>query len=187
MKGEILKYLDEAKPIKYTYYYYSQRTQIVDNLDIDNIQSPHEHYNSEHCDLPQFITHHDIKNILSENEPDDNMLENYVYEEGSINQSIDEYKESSYRTIISEELMKCIDSISERLTSNIESVILSSIKRSIIENVKYTVAELCERYNFSKRSAYSTHAQIIKEIGDCLRDKIRNNPELSDQLLDELR
>jgi ribosomal protein L18E len=116
--------------------------------------------------------------MLSENEPDDNMLENYVYEEGNIKQSIDEYKEISYRTMLSEELVKCIDSILERVTSNIESVILSSIKRSIVENVKYTVAELCERYNFSKRSAYSTHAQIIKKIGDCLKDKIRNNPEL---------
>jgi hypothetical protein len=182
MKGEILKYLDEAKPIKFTYYYYSQRTQIVDNLDIDNIDTPHEHHNLEFCYLPQFITHHDIKNILSENESDDNMLENYVYKEGNIKQSIDEHKESSHRMIISEELMKCIDSISDRVTSNIESVILSSIKRSISENVKYTVAELCERYNFSKRSAYSTHAQIIKEIGDCLKDKIRNNPELADQL-----
>jgi RNA polymerase sigma factor (sigma-70 family) len=184
MKGEILKYLDEAKPIKYTYYYYNQRTQIVNNLDIDSTESTNEHYNLEYSDLPQFITHHDIKKILSENEPNDNMLENYVYEEGSINQNIDDHKESSYRMIISEELMKCIDSISERVTNNIESIILSSIKRSIIENVKYTVAELCERYNFSKRSAYSTHAQIIKEIGDCIKDKIKNNPELEQALSD---
>ncbi len=184
MKGEILKYLDEAKPIKYTYYYYSQRAQTIGNSNIDDIESLHENDNLEYCDLPQFITHNDIKNILSENEPDDNMLENYVYEEGSINQSIDEYKESTYRMIISEELIKCIDSISERMTSNIESVILSSIKRSIVENVKYTVAELCERYNFSKRSAYSTHAQIIKAIGDCLRDKIKSNPELEQALAD---
>ena len=184
MKGEILKYLDEAKPVKYTYYYYNQRTQIVDNSNMNNIEALDEKDNLGYCDLPQFITHHDIKNILSENEPSDNMLENYVYEESCINQSIDDYKESSYRMIISEELMRCIDSISEHVTSNIESVILSSIKRSIIENVKYTVAELCERYNFSKRSAYSTHTQILKAIGDCIKDKIKNNPELEQALSD---
>jgi DNA-directed RNA polymerase specialized sigma subunit len=184
MKGEILKYLDEAKPVKYTYYYYSQRGKHIDELDIDNIEPIHEQENLENSDLPQFITHHDIKNLLSENEPDDNMLENYVYEEGNISQNLDDYKESIHRALISEELMKCIDSISKRVTSEIESVILSSIKRSIIENVKYTVADLCERHNFSKRSAYSTHAQILKAIGDCLREKIRNNPSLEQAIMD---
>jgi DNA-directed RNA polymerase specialized sigma subunit len=178
MKGEILKYLDEAKPVKYTYYYYSQRVQHIDNSDIDVIEALYENCNSEYGDLPQFMTHQDIKNLLLENEPDDNMLENYVYEKGNISQNIDDYKELSYRAIISEELMKCIDSILDHVNSNLESVILNSIKRSIVENVKYTVAELCEKYNFSKRSAYSTHAQIIKAIGDCLKERIKNNPEL---------
>ena len=180
MKGEILKYLDEAKPVKYTYYYYSQRPQLTGNSDMDSTTSPNKHDDLEYCDLPQFITHHDIKNLLLEKEPNDNMLENYVYEEsaGCISQNIDDHKEVSYRMLISEELLKCVDSILEHANGETEKIILASIKRSIVENVKYTVAELCERHNFSKRSAYSVHAQMLKAIGDCLRDKIRSNPEL---------
>jgi DNA-directed RNA polymerase specialized sigma subunit len=183
MRGEILKYLDEAKPVKYTYYYYNQLAQLASSSDTDTTTLS-ENNDSEFCNLPQFITHHDIKDLLSEKEPDDNMLENYVYEEsdGYISQSIDEQKELKYRILISEELIKCIDSVLERANSEIESIIASNIKRSIIENVKYSVAELCNMYNFSKRSAYSVHSQIIKAIGDCLKDKIRNNPEI-EQLL----
>ncbi len=184
MKGEILKYLDEAKPVKYTYYYYSQKLQNTNNTDELDIIIDNENEILEHYDLPQFITHYDIKNLLDEKEPDDNMLENYVYKEtgGYISQSIDEYKEVMYRTLISEELIKCIDEILQHVNNAMEGIILNNIKRSIIENVKYTVAELCEKYNLSKRSAYNTHAHVIKAISNCIKSKIRSNPELEQVL-----
>jgi DNA-directed RNA polymerase specialized sigma subunit len=179
MKGEILKYLDEAKPVKYTYYYYTQKTQCND------VKSPvQEDYDMDQdsFDIPQFITNDDIRSILSERDSGDNVLESYVYEEtdGMLNQSIEEYRNMNYKILVSEELLKCIDSISNISDSQVEKIIVEAIKQSISDNVKYTVAQLCDRYNLSKRSAYSAHNEVLRAIGDCMREKMKENPELEE-------
>ncbi len=177
MKGEILKYLDEAKPVKYTYYYYTQKTQDKDMKSLVN-----ESYDQDSFDMPKFFTSDDIKNVLSEKDIGDNMLDSYIYEEtdGMLKQNIDDYKNMTYKLLVSEELIKCINSIYNDSDNQIEKIIIEAIKQSIINNTKYTVAQLCDRYNLSKRSAYSIHNEVLRAIGDCMREKMKDNPELEE-------
>jgi len=179
MKGEILKYLDEAKPVKYTYYYYTQKAQ--DNS-IRSLVREDFHIDQEQLDIPKFITNDDIKSILSERDIGDNLLESYVYEQtdGILNQSIEEYKNMNYKLLVSEELLKCIDGISNVNDNQVEKIVIEAIRQSISDNVKYTVAQLCDRYNLSKRSAYSVHNDVLRAIGDCMREKMKENPELEE-------
>jgi len=179
MKGEILKYLDEAKPIKYTYYYYTQKTQ---RNDLGALDWAYYDTDQDSFDIPKFITHDDIKSILSERDIGDNLLESFVYEEtdGILNQSIEEHINMNYKLLVSEELLKCIDSISNTSDNQVEKIIIDAIRQSISGNVKYTVAQLCDRYNLSKRSAYSAHNDVLRAIGDCMREKMKDNPELEE-------
>ncbi len=181
MKGEILKYLDESKPVKYTYYYYNQK--IKDN-GLEALEKEYYDMLQDSPDVPKFITSDDIRNMLSEKDIGDNLLESYVYEEtdGIVKQSIEDYKSVNYRTLVSESLLECINIISIAASNRIERIIIEAIKQSIINNVKYTVAQLCDRYNLSKRSAYSTHNEILKAIGECLKEKMKENPELEEGL-----
>ncbi len=188
MKGEILKYLDEAKPVKYTYYYYTQKTQCND---INSILRENYDIEQDLTDMPKFITNDDIKSILSERDMGDNLLESYVYEEtdGMLSQSIEEYRIMNYKLLVSEEILKCIDSISNTSNNHVEKIIIDAIRESISGNVKYTVAQLCDRYNLSKRSAYSVHNEVLRAIGDCMRAKMKENPELEEgvrQVIDRL-
>jgi len=179
MKGEILKYLDEAKPVKYTYYYYTQKTQ---SNHLESLDREYYDIDQDLLDIPKFITNDDIKNILSEKDSGDNLLESYVYEEtdGMLNQSIEDYRNMSYRTLVSEELLKCIDNIYNASDNRVEKIIIEAIRQSISDNVKYTVAQLCDRYNLSKRSAYSAHNEVLQAIGDCMKEKMKESAELEE-------
>ena len=179
MKGEILKYLDEAKPVKYTYYYYTQKTQ---SNHLESLDREYYDIDQDLFDIPKFITNDDIKNILSEKDIGDNLLESYVYEEtdGMLNQNIEDYRNVSYRILVSEELLKCIDYIYNTSDNRVEKIIIEAIRQSISDNVKYTVAQLCDRYNLSKRSAYSAHNDVLQAIGDCMKEKMKESAELEE-------
>jgi len=181
MKGEILKYLDESKPVKYTYYYYTQKMK--DN-DFEVLEEEYYDIVQDSPDIPKFIAIDDIRNMLSEKDMGDNLLESYVYEEtdGIVKQSIEDYESMNYRTLVSEKLLECINTIYSAASDRIERIIIEAIKQSLSDNVKYTVAQLCDRYNLSKRSAYSTHNEILKAIGKCLKEKMKENPELEEGL-----
>jgi DNA-directed RNA polymerase specialized sigma subunit len=181
MKGEILKYLDEAKPIKYTYYYYTQKTQ---SNNLESLEREYYDIDQDSPDIPKFITNDDIKSILSESDFGDNLLESYIHEEteGLLNHSIEDHININYRILVSEELLKCINSISDNSNNQVEKVIIEAIRQSISDNVKYTVAQLCDRHNLSKRSAYSAHNEVLRAIGECMREKMKENPELEEGL-----
>jgi DNA-directed RNA polymerase specialized sigma subunit len=179
MKGEILKYLDEARPVKYTYYYYNQKAQ---DHDFEALEEESYDMEQDTSDMPKFITIDDIRNMLSEKDIGDNLLESYVYEEtkGLIKQSMEDYKIINYRILVSEKLLECINNISNNVNSQVEKIIIETIRQSISGNVKYTVAQLCDRYNLSKRSAYSAHNEILKAIRECMREKMKETPELEE-------